>query len=71
MVRPEDARGPDVHPGNRLSGTVVARAFQGRCWRLTIELGAPRIRLDWPEGLPIGATIEFSLPPEQCTIIAS
>jgi ABC-type Fe3+/spermidine/putrescine transport system ATPase subunit len=71
VVRPEDARGPDVHPGNRLSGTVVARAFQGRCWRLTIELGAPRIRLDWPEGLPIGATIEFSLPPEQCTIIAS
>jgi len=71
VVRPEDARPAAIHPGNRLSGTVLARAFQGRCWRLSVALGLHRIRVDWPEGPAIGAAIEFSLPPERCTVLAA
>jgi ABC-type Fe3+/spermidine/putrescine transport system ATPase subunit len=69
VVRPEDARPAELHPGNRLAGVVQARAFQGRCWRLAVGLGPHRIRLDWPEGPPVGAAIAFSLPPERCTIL--
>jgi ABC-type Fe3+/spermidine/putrescine transport system ATPase subunit len=69
VVRPEDARPPEHHPGNRLHGVVQARAFQGRCWRLAVSLGRHRIRLDWPVGPPVGAPIVFSLPPNRCTIL--
>ena len=70
VLRPEDARPPERHPGNRLSGVVQSRAFQGRCWRLGVGLGPHRVRLDWPEGPPVGAAIEFSLAPERCTLLA-
>ena len=39
VVRPEDARPAEAHPGNRLQGKVLSIAFQGRCWRLAVELG--------------------------------
>ncbi|MET3901414.1 ABC-type Fe3+/spermidine/putrescine transport system ATPase subunit [Devosia sp. UYZn731] len=71
VVRPEDARPRDTHPTNVLKGIVQARAFQGRCWRLSVAVGPQRLRLDWPEGPAIGSAIEFSLPPERCLILAT
>jgi hypothetical protein len=37
---PEDARPDDAYPGNRLQGRDLSSAFQGRCWRLAIDLGS-------------------------------
>jgi len=71
VVRPEDARPADTHPDNRLQGTVLSSAFQGRCWRLSIDLGPQRVRLDWPEAPPIGASLAFSLPPERCVVLTA
>ena len=70
VVRPEDARPPEGYPCNLLRGTVTSRAFQGRCWRLYVDIGPDRIRLDWPEGPPVGSTVEFSLPPDCCVVLA-
>jgi hypothetical protein len=71
VIRPEDARPADAYPGNRLQGRVLSSAFQGRCWRLSIDLGAQRVRLDWPEPPPVGASLAFSLPPERCTVLTA
>ncbi|HEY4163908.1 MAG TPA: ABC transporter ATP-binding protein [Dongiaceae bacterium] len=70
VLRPEDAKPVDSFPGNALKGVVQSRAFQGRCWRLGVNLGAHKVRLDWPEGPAIGSSLEFSLPPDRCTILA-
>ncbi|UCI08233.1 ABC transporter ATP-binding protein [Mesorhizobium sp. B1-1-8] len=70
VVRPEDARPAEAHPANRLQGRVLSSAFQGRCWRLAVELGAQRVRLDWPEAPPVGSSLAFSLPPERCIVLA-
>jgi len=71
VVRPEDARPAEAHPGNRLQGKVLSSAFQGRCWRLAVELGPQRVRLDWPEAPPVGSSLAFSLPPERCIVLTS
>ncbi|WP_296745316.1 ABC transporter ATP-binding protein [Mesorhizobium sp.] len=71
VVRPEDARPADAHPGNRLQGKVLSSAFQGRCWRLAVELGPQRVRLDWPEAPPVGTPLAFSLPPERCIVLTA
>jgi iron(III) transport system ATP-binding protein len=71
VIRPEDARPADVHPSNRLRGTVLSRAFQGRCWRLAVDLGQHRVRLDWPHDTVVGTALEFSLPPERCVVLAN
>ncbi|WP_181177689.1 ABC transporter ATP-binding protein [Mesorhizobium sp. B4-1-1] len=71
VVRPEDARPAEAHPGNRLQGKVLSSAFQGRCWRLAVELGPQRVRLDWPEAPPVGSFLAFSLPPERCIVLAN
>jgi ABC-type Fe3+/spermidine/putrescine transport system ATPase subunit len=71
VVRPEDARPAEAHPGNRLQGRVLSSAFQGRCWRLAVELGPQRVRLDWPEAPPVGSSLAFSLPPERCIILTA
>ncbi|MBN8998750.1 MAG: ABC transporter ATP-binding protein [Rhizobiales bacterium] len=70
VIRPEDARPADAASLNPMCGTVVSRAFQGRCWRLVVAIGSHRIRLDWPTGPDPGQTLAFSLPPERCTILA-
>ncbi|MFC7397176.1 ABC transporter ATP-binding protein [Chelatococcus sp. GCM10030263] len=70
VVRPEDARATDQSSTNSLCGTVLSRAFQGRCWRLVVGLGAHRVRIDWPEAPAVGEQLAFSLPPERCTILA-
>lgn len=64
---PVDARPAAAHPG---SGAVIARAFQGRCWRLVVALGGQHVRLDSPEGPAIGAQLRVSLPPERCLVLA-
>lgn len=69
VVRPEDARAPEAHPETRLSGVVVAAAYQGRCWRLVVETGGHRLRLDWPDCVGPGTTMSFSLPPERCVVL--
>ncbi|WP_181763119.1 ABC transporter ATP-binding protein [Mesorhizobium sp. B2-4-13] len=69
VVRPEDARPAEAHPANRLQGRVLSSAFQGRCWRLAVELGRQRVRLDWPEAPPVGSSLAFSLPPERCIVL--
>ncbi|WP_181182674.1 ABC transporter ATP-binding protein [Mesorhizobium sp. B3-1-9] len=71
VIRPEDARPAEAHPGNRLQGKVLSSAFQGRCWRLAVELGPQRVRLDWPEAPPVGSSLAFSLPPERCIVLAN
>jgi ABC-type Fe3+/spermidine/putrescine transport system ATPase subunit len=71
VIRPEDARPADAHPGNHLRGIVQSSAFQGRCWRLAVDVGPHRIRLDWPESSAIGASFAFSLPPERCVVLAA
>lgn len=71
VVRPEDARPAAAFPDNRLGGKVVSRAFQGRCWRLAVEIGDTRLRIDWPEPAEIGATLAFSLPPDRCVVLAA
>ena len=68
---PEDARPAEAYPGNRLQGKVLSSAFQGRCWRLAIDLGPQRVRLDWPEAPPVGASLAFSLPPERCVVLTA
>ena len=54
-----------------MPGTVMSQAIQSRCWRLGIDLGGPRIKLDWPEGLALGSRFEFSLPPLRCVVLSS
>ena len=71
VVRPEDARPDGEHPGSRMQGKVLSSAFQGRCWRLSLDVGAQRVRLDWPESKPVGATLAFSLPPERCVVLSA
>lgn len=69
VVRPEDARPAEAHPCNRLQGKVLSRAYQGRCWRLAVDLGSQRVRLDWPDAPPVGEPLAFSLPPERCVVL--
>ncbi len=71
VIRPEDARPAALHPGTCLSGTVRACAYQGRCWRISIQVGAYVLRLDWHEPVDPGKDLSFSLPPERCTLIAA
>jgi ABC-type Fe3+/spermidine/putrescine transport system ATPase subunit len=71
VVRPEDARPVEAHPENRLEGIVQSCAFQGRCWRIMVDIGPHRIRLDWPQPLPSGAVMRFSLPPDRCVVLAA
>jgi len=71
VIRPEDGREASLHPETKLSGRVAAAAFQGRCWRLVVEVGASRIRLDWPCRVAPGETLAFSLPPERCLVLAA
>jgi ABC-type Fe3+/spermidine/putrescine transport system ATPase subunit len=71
VIRPEDARPVEAHIDNRLSGTVLSRAYQGRCWRLVLGLGGQRVRLDWPEPAAVGSELAFSLPPERCLVLGA
>ncbi len=48
---------------------VLSRAYQGRCWRLAVDLGSQRVRLDWPDAPPVGEPLAFSLPPERCVVL--
>jgi len=70
VIRPEEARPAQGFTANILTGRVLSRAFQGRCWRLLVALGEVKVRLDWPDGLEAGSEIAFSLAPENCTLVA-
>jgi ABC-type Fe3+/spermidine/putrescine transport system ATPase subunit len=65
VIRPEDARPKEFHADMTLSGRIVARAFQGRCWRLTLEIGRTRVKIDWPSDVSVGYSLSFSLPPDR------
>ncbi|MDE1991175.1 MAG: ABC transporter ATP-binding protein [Rhizobiaceae bacterium] len=69
VVRPEDGRPSEEHPDSRLRGRVRSLAYQGRCWRLGLEIGAARVRLDWPVPVAVGSELEFSLPPDRCLVL--
>jgi ABC-type Fe3+/spermidine/putrescine transport system ATPase subunit len=71
VVRPEDGRPAASHPENRICGEVIDSAYQGRCWRLMIKVAADTIRLDWPTRENPGTVIEFSLPPDRCTVLSN
>ncbi len=71
VVRPEDARPAGDHPGSRFTAKVRSRAFQGRCWRLGLDIGGHKVRIDWPEGIEPGKELTFSLPPERCVILTA
>ncbi len=70
VIRPEDARPASDHPDVHLSGRVVSAAYQGRCWRLGLDIGPARVRLDWPHRVAPGETLTFSLPPSRCVVLA-
>ena len=69
VVRPEDASHADLHPAARLSGRIRSAAFQGRCWRLAVEVANDVLKLDWPSYVPAGEAFQFSLPPACCRIL--
>jgi ABC-type Fe3+/spermidine/putrescine transport system ATPase subunit len=71
VVRPEDGRPAASHPENRIRGEVIDSAYQGRCWRLMLKVSSDVIRLDWPTREHPGTALEFSLPPERCTVLAA
>ncbi len=71
VVRPEDASPATLYPDNQLAGRVVSLAFQGRCWRLSVDIGGERVRLDWPHPVPLGDNLAFSLAPNRCTLVAA
>jgi len=70
VIRPEDVR-PVTAPGvNTLTGRVLSRAYQGRCWRLVVAIADSKVRLDWPDGPDVSSELTFSLTPENCTLVA-
>lgn len=71
VIRPEDARAAHAHPETRLTGRVASAAYQGRCWRLGLDIGGTRVRLDWPERVSLGESLAFSLPPDRCVVLAA
>ncbi|MBI1170511.1 ATP-binding cassette domain-containing protein [bacterium] len=71
VVRPEDARPVQDHPATSLTGRVLSVAFQGRCWRIAVQIGPTRLRLDWPEAVAVGSDLAFSLPPGRCVVLAA
>jgi ABC-type Fe3+/spermidine/putrescine transport system ATPase subunit len=71
VVRPEDGRPPTSHPENRMQGEVIDSAYHGRCWRLLLRVATDVVRIDWPAREKPGTTIEFSIPPERCTVLAA
>ena len=70
VIRPEDAIPARGFAANTLSGRVVSRAYQGRCWRLLVTIGQTKVRLDWPDAPEIGSDVAFDLAPETCTLVA-
>ena len=46
-------------------------AFAGRCWRLGVQIGQARVRLDWPDAVAVGSDLAFSLPPARCVVLAA
>jgi len=70
VVRPEDGRPASTHPENRMRGEVIDSAYHGRCWRLLLRVADEVVRLDWPRREDPGMAIEFSVPPERCTLLA-
>ncbi|MGV8988768.1 MAG: ABC transporter ATP-binding protein [Cypionkella sp.] len=69
VIRPEDARPATLHPATRLIALVRSTAYQGRCWRLLVEIAGRTIRLDWPGPERPGDRLEFSLPPDRCLLL--
>jgi ABC-type Fe3+/spermidine/putrescine transport system ATPase subunit len=69
VIRPEDARPVERHSDLTLTGRIVARAFQGRCWRLTLEIGNTRVKVDWPTDVIIGQLLSFSIPADRRLIV--
>jgi len=63
VIRPEDACPVTDYPDMTITGRVSARAFQGRCWRLTLEIGNSRVKIDWPNDVSLDQSLQFSLPP--------
>jgi len=69
VIRPEDARPAEANLDMVLTGRITARAFQGRCWRLTLEIGNTRVKIDWPHDVSVGQTLSFSLPADRRLIV--
>ena len=70
VVRPEDGRPATTHPENRMRGEVIDSTYHGRCWRPLLRVADDIVRLDWPRRENPGTAIEFSVPPERCTLLA-
>ena len=66
VIRPEDARPASAFPENQITATLRAAAYQGRCWRLTLDLDGQTIRIDWPKALTPGGRLTFSFAPSNC-----
>jgi ABC-type Fe3+/spermidine/putrescine transport system ATPase subunit len=69
VVRPEDARAVSNGVRNHFYGTVTSSTFQGRCWRLTVEVDNKSLRIDWPHKAQIGSVFKFNLDPQRCLVV--
>ena len=69
VVRPEDASPLSKSAKNKIKGVVKSCNYQGRCWRLTLDVSGKPVRLDWPQSRDLGSELEFSLPPERSLLV--
>lgn len=69
VVRPEDVGSVTKSAKNKLRGIVTSCNYQGRCWRLTLQVSGKPVRLDWPESRDLGSELVFSLPPERSLLV--
>ncbi len=68
VIRPEDAR-PANSDRNQFYSTVTSCTFQGRCWRLTVDVDSKSVRIDWPHKVLNGSRLVFALDPKQCLLV--
>jgi len=69
VVRPEDARPVADTARNQLHGIVTSSTFQGRCWRLIVEVNNKSLRIDWPTKVQTGSVLNFSVDPHRCRLV--
>ena len=69
VVRPEDAQPVSKTARNHLHGVVTSSTFQGRCWRLIVEVDNKSLRIDWPEKVKNGSVLDFAIDPKRCRLV--
>lgn len=68
VIRPEDA-GPADSERNEFYSIVTSRTFQGRCWRLTVDVDSKSVQIDWPHKVLTGSRLVFTIDPDCCILV--